>query len=62
MERKPEFIIVVFDDEEKWDIGISLEKTGNPRRRGQEYMILKEHVDAALGEIQKLREEAGNGY
>jgi len=59
MERKPEFIIVVFDDAEKWDIGISLEKTGNPRRRAKEYMILKEHVDAALNEIQAMREEAG---
>ena len=59
MERKPEFIIVVFDDAEKWDIGISLEKKGNPRQRAREYMILKEHVDAALGEIQKLREGAG---
>jgi len=59
MERKPEFIIVVFDDEEKWDIGISLEKKGNPRQRAREYMILKEHVDAALNEIQAMREEAG---
>lgn len=58
MERKPEFIIAVFSDEEKWDIGISLEKKGNPRRRAQEYMILKEHVDAALEKIQALREEA----
>lgn len=59
MERKPEFIIVVFSDEEKWDIGISLEKAGNPRQRAREYMILKEHVDAALEKIQALREEAG---
>ena len=59
MERKPEFIIVVFSDEEKWDIGISLDKAGNPRRRAHEYMILKDHIDAALNEIQAMREEAG---
>ena len=59
MERKPEFIIVVFSDEEKWDIGISLDKAGNPRRRACEYVILKDHIDAALNEIQAMREEAG---
>lgn len=59
MEKKPEFLILVFEDEEAWDIAISFEKAGNPRRRAKEYMILKEHVDAALNEIQAMREEAG---
>ena len=59
MEKKPEFLILVFEDEEAWDIAISFEKAGNPRRRAAEYMILKEHMDAALEKIQDLREGAG---
>ena len=58
MEKKPEFLILVFEDEEAWDIAISFEKAGKPRQRVAEYMILKEHVDAALEKIQALREEA----
>lgn len=57
MEKKPEFLILVFEDEEAWDIAISFEKAGKPRQRAREYMILKEHVDAALNEIQALRGE-----
>jgi len=59
MEKKPEFIILVFEDEDVWDISISFEKAGNPRQRADEYMILTEHVDAALEKIQDLREGAG---
>ena len=59
MEKKPEFLILVFEDEDAWDVAISFEKARNPRRRAAEYMILKEHMDAALEKIQDLREGAG---